>query len=794
MKFDSAGKVEELIWNSRIADLPRSENRAVLQRMYGGEPPFDENEAEENGIQVNRNDLTGVNLLAQARRQWNSAFLGQKNYFSISLDCGPAHKRMEYGGTITQVINKYLKRNPKMREQRRATGANTMLHGIGPVNWPDRRSPIPNPIPIASLLIPSETEIDFENLEWFAVYRELTPSQLYKLTHGPKVDPGWNMPAVMGQLKAIAEKVQKQPNATAYQYMPERIEELIKQDMGYWGSDAVPTVDIWDFYFREAEDGKGWYRRVVLDWGVSPAEANSSMPTNSPNRIGEKTDFLYTSGKRKYADCHSQIIHCQFGDTSAYAPFKYHSVRSLGWMLWGSCDVQNRLYCKFMENAFMNLMWWFRVSGEQAFNRLKRADFFHMGIIPDGISMIPNAERFTADAAIIDKAFGINRQLLSENAASFTSDFAKGSDGKEMTATETMARVNATNALVSGMLTLAYTYEEPKDREICRRFTIRNNPDRDARNFIRDCLKEGVPMEYLDAEKWNVEVERVVGGGNKTLQMAMVQFLNGIRKNFGPQGQRLVDHMSVFSVTDSPDLADAIAPIDQEKEISFSMHDAQLATDRIMRGLPFVISPKMVPEDYVKVWIADMALIVQRLNETGGMATAEEISGLVNMQRHINQFLQIMAGNEDEKEKVRQYSDSLNELMNQVKAYAQRLAEQMKAQGQAGANGAGANGQDAETKAKLQGKVIMDQAKAEALKISHAQKTAQRQVQFEMEEKRKDRALEAEIQRENAKTAQELQSESAKDKQELSAEADKLALQQAAEAAKVSNEVTTPEE
>jgi hypothetical protein len=444
-----------------------------------------------------------------------------------------------------------------------------------------------------------------------------------------------------------------------------------------------------------------------------------------------------------------------------------------------------------MENAFMNLMWWFRVSGEQAFNRLKRADFFHMGIIPDGISMIPNAERFTADAAIIDKAFGINRQLLSENAASFTSDFAKGSDGREMTATETMARVNATNTLVSGMLSLAYTYEEPKDREICRRFTIRNNPDRDARHFIRDCLKEGVPMEYLDAEKWNVEVERVVGGGNKTLQMAMVQFLNNIRKNFGPQGQRLVDHMSVFSVTDSPELADAIAPIDQEKEISFSMHDAQLGTDRIMRGLPFVISPKMVPEDYVKVWIADMALIVQRLNETGGMATAEEISGLVNMQRHINQFLQIMASNEDEKEKVRQYSDSLNELMNQVKAYAQRLAQQMQSKGAPGQNG---NGQDDETKAKLQGKVIMDQAKAEALKISHAQKTAQRQVQFEMEEKRKDKALESEIQRDNARAAQELQSEAAKDEQELSAEASKLAIQQAAEATKASNEVTTPEE
>ena len=53
-----------------------------------------------------------------------------------------------------------------MMEQIRATGAQVMLHGIGPTVWQDRRDPIPVPIPIASLLIPSETDLDFSNLEW----------------------------------------------------------------------------------------------------------------------------------------------------------------------------------------------------------------------------------------------------------------------------------------------------------------------------------------------------------------------------------------------------------------------------------------------------------------------------------------------------------------------------------------------------------------------------------------------------------------------------------------------------
>lgn len=786
MKFDNASKVEEVVWNSRIADLPRSENRKILQRMYNGEPPFDEDLAEENNIEINRNDLTGVNLLSQARRQWNSAFLGPKNFYQITLDCGPANKRQGLGGIITKNLNKRLRRNSRMREQTRATGANVMLHGIGPVNWSDRRSPIPNPLPISSLLIPSETDIDFENLEWFAVFREYTPAQLYCLTHGPKVDPGWNMPLVRSQLKYAAEQVMKRPNATAYQYMPERVEELVKQDVGYWGSDAVPTIDIWDFYFREAEDGKGWYRRITLDWGIGASQMHEYAKNGGMPKRPEDTDFLYTSGKRKFANSHSEIIHCQFGDTSAYAPFKYHSVRSLGWMIWGPCDLQNRLYCKFMENSFMNLMWWFRVAGESAMTRIKRADFFHMGVIPNGVTMIPTNERFQPNAQLTELAFSRNRQLLAENSASFTSDYSKGEDGKEMTATETMARVNAVNALVSGMLTLAYSYEESKAREICRRFTIKNNPDRDARLFIQDCIKEGVPSEYLDSEKWNIECERVVGGGNKTLQMAAVQFLNGIRKNVGPHGQRIIDNMSVFAATDQPDLAEEIAPLNEQKPISDSMHDAQLATDRLLRGLPFVISPKMVPEDYVRVWLADMGVIVQRIEQSGGMASQEEIAGLGNMAQHIEQFLQIMASNDDEIPKVKMYGQQLAQIMNFVKAYAQRLAEQMQAQQQQ------QQGQDPAAMAKVQSQMMLAQVKAENTKQSHAQRTAQRQVQFEMEEQRKDRQLAAEIRREDARTAQELSANSAHTQQELAGNSAMAAQELATVAAK--ENATTPNE
>lgn len=744
-KWDKPDLVESVVWNMRQADLPRGEDRAILLRLYNGNPPFDDDKAEENNVLINRNDLEGPNLLMQARRQWNQAFLKPGNRFTVSLDSGPAIKRQEHSGIITREINRELSRSRYLVDQVRATGANALLYGPGPSAWKDRYSPIPSPLPVASLLVPSETDVDFDNLEYYAVFREMTPAQLYKLTHGPRVDPGWNMDLVDAQWAYVRDQLQKEPNATAYQYMPERIEELVKQDLGFWGSDAVPTIDYWDFYFRDDEDGNGWYRRIILDWGIG-AEALklSGRKPQSRNMTKDKPAFLYNSGSRKYADSLSEILHCQSADCSAYAPFKYHSQRSLGWMVWGVCDLQNRLFCKFNEAVFESLMWYFRTASNEDLRRLRKAEFFQWGVIPDGIRPMLANERYTPPIQLTELAFQKNKSLMMESASSFTQDFDKGSTGKEMTATETMARVNSINAMVSGMLTLAYTYEEFKYREIARRYCIKNSPNPSVRRFRLNCLKRGVPAEALDAARWDIAAERVLGAGNKTLEMAIAQGLMSIRKNLGADAQRRVDHIYIESLTDRADLAEDLAPVQQDKQTSDSVHDAQLATERLMKGLPLLLTDKMVPEDYVKAWLADMTLIVQRIQQTGNMATAEQLIGLQNMATYVGKFLQQMSTNPEDRERVRQYQTALGALTNLIKGFAQRLAQHMKAK-QAGNGSAG----DPKVVAEIQAELMKAQAKIKQMESSHAARTAQRQVSFDLEQQRRDRETDAEIARKN---------------------------------------------
>jgi len=774
MRFDTPGRVEEVVWACRLAEIVRGENRVVLNRLFNGQPPFDPATAEENGVQINRNFLEGVNLLAQARRQWGNAFLKPGNYFTVSLEADskiPNHKRREWGHIITRNINRALKRAPQYMEYHRSMGANTVLHGIAPSNWASRTAPFPTPLMVDDLLVPSETLTSFENLDHFAVYRQSSPATLYQLTHGPKRDPGWNMTMVECELRAAASNYTKSAYSAAYQFQPEKVEEYIKQDLGFWGSDAPPTIDYWDFYFREAEDGNGWYRRIVLDSALSADARGGFLERKTRPQLVPKNAFLYTSGKRKYANAVREIIHCQFGDTSAVAPFRYHSVRSLGYMLYGVCELQNRLRCKFAESVFEQLMWFFRTSGEQDFTRLKKALFSHMGVIPNGISFVPAQERFKPDYQMIALQLGQNRQLMGENAASFTQDFEQGNREKEMTATETMARVNAVNALVSGMLNLAYSYATYEYRETCRRFCLKNSQHLVVKKFRGDCLREGVPAEVLDSDRWDIEPERVLGAGNKTLEVAQAQQLQQMRPNLGPEAQQTVDHIAVEAFTDDPSLAEHLVPLEGRKRISNAKQDAMLAIGTLMQGGLVQFGEEDNRRDLIETLLLEMGVLIQRIQGTGVPATLQQVAGLQNIALHIQQMLVLVEQDKSEAQRAKQYADQLGNLSNIVKGFAQQAMQALQAGAATNGNGAGETA--AELQAKLESQKIAAAAKAANSRESHAQKTAQRQVQFEQQQRQQDEEHQAELQRmsetsqlenlsETARTASDIQLERAK--------------------------------
>lgn len=276
-----------------------------------------------------------------------------------------------------------------------------------------------------------------------------------------------------------------------------------------------------------------------------------------------------------------------------------------------------------------------------------------------------------------------------------------------------------------------------------------------AREFRKDCLKQGIPEEMLDVERWDIEPERVLGGGNKTLAIAQANQLLAMRQFFGPDAQRLVDNIAVQTFTDDATLAEAIAPLSQQKHMSPSQNEAQLLTARMMQGLQVMPPKDAVYEDFVVVWITDLTQMVNQVAQTTGMASPEQLMGFGNMAQHIQALLQIVAQDPASKQKVRMYSDALGQIQNLLKAFAQRLQESQP-QPQNG------NQTDPQAMAKVQAMLIQAQTKSQIQQSSHSQKAAQKQVAFEMEQQRQDRKQAADLRRQAAQTQADIALETAR--------------------------------
>lgn len=778
MNFEDAAAIESVTWYMRLSDYPRATNRALINDLFNGVPPYTEEEVQQNNISTNVNFLEPTKVAMDARRQFYNALSNPSPLFRVTIDSGPKHKRSEWGETITRHINRIIKRSAAYMELQRSQFALNVLHGIGPCCWEDGYSWCPVPLGVEDVMVPTATTLDMRNLPFLALYRRYTAMQLSQKINGPYVDPGWNKPVVQSCLDWAESQASRLMQATWPEvWSPEKMNERRKENNGLTGSDSVPTIDCWDFYFYDAEDNEtGWKRRIVMDtWSATNI---GGQPTPVHKVTDARNKFLYNSGDRKFASKLSNLVHWQFADASCVAPFRYHSVRSLGFLLYSICHLQNRLRCKFSDATFEALLQYFRTGSPDEAERVAKIVLTDKAVIPEGVQFVPQDQRWQVNEKLVMQCLGLNRQSIADSSSAFTQDYDMAAEGTDReTATRTMAKVNASSSLLNGMLAQAYDYQQFQYYEICRRFTLDDSPDPDVKNFRNLCLRDGVPGNILDHNVWDVQATRTIGGGNRMQQVAVADKLMGIRTMLDPDSQRKVDRIFIAANTEDYDLAQDLVP--DQRQMSDSRHDAQLTAAALLNGLPVDPKPGVNHIDYIEGLISSGASRIQQIEATSqGMATPEQVVGLMNLLQNASKHIALLSQNKSEQQRARQYMDNVKEMANAVRAYRQRLEQAGKDMA-----AAGGQGQDPKDAAKAQSMVIQAQTKAQLAKQSHAERTAQRQITWQNEEKRKQAELQAELQRKNAEHQAELQRKATQDLIDRKKESDAHALQMQKESA-----------
>lgn len=771
MRFKDAGAIHTAVDQMRLANYPVARNRSRINDLFNGNPPWTEEERKANKIFTNVNPLYGTRIAHNARQNLDNAILKPGHFFDITLDIGPAHKRQDWSFRLSKEVNRILKLEQRFTDMWSSTNAQVVLHGIGPIKHNGLENPIPYDIGIEDVLVPAQTYLHFDNLEFFGVYRQWTYAELYDMTHGTEVDPGWNMAMVDKLLKSLQEQSLQSTVMGQRWLMPEKLAEDLKENAGLFMTSAAPTIFVWDFYFRDYDndsDDQNWSRRIVLDYMQLQPEASASALASDA-----KSQFLYEYKLNKgvYATSLDQIIHFQIGNCSNVAPFRYYSVRSLGFLMYAVCQIQNRYYNRAMDAGFSNLLTLFRNVGEDDRERLEKVDLWHMGIVPDGLSFVTAAERHEVNQQLIEMMMAMNRQLMAESSSSWIPEIDTGTS-KEQTLGEARIRLQTAASLSNALLNQTYMRAERMYREICRRFCMKGSRNRLVKEFHKRIQAQGIPMEILDVDHWDIRANRVLGGGNKALESLQADKLMAVRAAHDPEAQRRILYLYDLANTDDPQLAGELVPMD-EKPISDATQLATLAMGTLLEGLPVVAKRGINEIDYIGTLLQ---LSEQVLNQIAGLEQVPEttqlrmqkISGETNVLEHVDQHLQTIAQDPSVKMVVKGFEEALSMQLAAVNKFAQHLSEEMEQQSQMMGNNPQAE-EAMKLQAKTQAMLIEAESRARMKEADHAQKQMHKDAQWANENERRNATTEAEIERKRALTQVELASQMAKTRADIMA-------------------------
>ena len=340
------------------------------------------------------------------------------------------------------------------------------------------------------------------------------------------------------------------------------------------------------------------------------------------------------------------------------------------------------------------------------------------GVIEPGVSFIPNTERHQIDPRLVTEQMSEFRQLMSENSSSYVQDADTGSS-QPQTLGEAKIKLQAANRIVASMLSGAYRQETFLYEEQLRRFFLPVSGDPEVIRFQEDCKRDGIPTEYMEVECWNVEITKAFGSGDQTLAESEVSQLLQLSPQLDPSARRSIQRSFIAVTTKNSDLANELVP-PQANKVDSGRKAAEDCFGTLMSGAQVGLREGVEQESYVASMLASIDAVVAQIKSVDDMGTPQQVIGLNLAIQDVEQHLQLMEQDPNQKAFITAASKELGKIGNEVKAFQQRQEEKAKA---------------GEQDPKAESEIHLAQVKgAQELHLTqekHLQATSQKQQQFE---------------------------------------------------------------
>ena len=689
--------LHEIYRKLRDADDKSSKNRAEIQAMFDGVPPYSDVDLMASGqsYRCNVNFDEASTIQESAMAGYVDIIHSVEHLLSLKTDYGDTKTRLEHSNVIAEELTRAIRSWPQFNFNYLLLCQYFVTHGVGIAYWEDNIDWRWRVSMFGDFLIPRKTLACEDEIEVAVCVRSYQAHQLYRFIEDAEAasDMGWNVEEVR---KALI-KATNGSTGTFTEW--EKLQIELKNNDLFTGTANASEVKVIHAWVKEFDGSVSYYMTL---------ENN------------ESEDFLCVK-RSLYDHINSAFVFFPYGiGTNGY----YHSIRGLGYKIFPQVQLSNRLRCQMADGAMLSSTLLLQPQNEQA---LEDLNFTYYGpysvLAPDMINVVPNAMPDVSKTAM-PFLQDLSTQMQSKTAGYDSSSAV--SDTRDKTKLEVQSILSSQARLSVASLNLFYEPWSRVLKEMVRRFVrggyMSDEPGgREVKDFYNRCALRGIPVEAILAVDINsVRPVRAIGAGSEAARLLATNELMELMPGFDEYGRKAAQRDRV-AARFGYDLADRYTPApDAEARPVIDIKIAELENGDMRSGNQIQVLPNENHLEHAKVHLAALGQTVQ-IVEAGQAPIEQVIDFLVNLYGHVTTHVEEVSRDSTIPEAgaaLRKSLQQFGEIVNNGVKQVQKLREQQESQSAPGAEMAAAEQQSkyADT---LQQKLQEHQAKLQMMQETH---------------------------------------------------------------------------
>jgi hypothetical protein len=704
-RFANAKSLLAAYTKAKNDDLPSARNRALVQAMVDGEPPYKATALKAAGRPnaTNINFLEGAALVDAHTTAYNALIDGVDTLARGVMRPGlyEPTEELEYAQTIAEEISSLIREDPEFAFNWEFVARQIATHGVAIGYYPSDEGVNWVPGGFDDFVIPRQTRATETAVDVLFALKNTPLSELWTSIEDEAAAAavGWKLPTVK---KAMARAFRGESKAEWVSDWAELQSRLKNNDLGESCSSArtVPIIHAW---VRE-KDGTISHYMVAYS-----------------NDLDE--DFLFEKRSRFAQATDGFIVF-----TAGIGNGTYHSIRGVAFRNYNSICELNKLRCSLLDGTKLAMATLIQ-PGEEA----EGLDDLVIVVNGNTAFLPPDAKLVERGSLPSPAQFALPVIQDLSNLLSTTTGMMKSrpqnTEGTDKTRFELQAQIESQTALTTSAVNVFYRSVERFLNSILRRVQALDPNELaitgqhpDVLDFYSRVTARGVPVDAVKALMKLVPI-KALGLGSPTQRLAAITGLGQLAGGFDAVGRRTFDRMLAASYV-GYDMVDALLPRNPQPRTTVEDRLAELE-HAALRNRPVSVDPSELHQTHAQIHLGitqqDFEAIAARFEQAPDSLdeTMEDVAYLQRALEHTAEHVEQLRDDPMREQEVAQYDDALQQLA----AAWKRLADEVQSGIADKQSADGAGGTTPELQAKMQEHAF----KMQAMQENHQQKLMQKE-------------------------------------------------------------------